>query len=157
MQQQQASSHARHTSPSSMHASLQYRSFATPCTDTSKRHTQQHRPKATVARKDAQAAASRRARRAIPSPCTPRCAARADQATASSPRSHAFHAQGRASTPPPATSASLPQAAGHLAPAAAPARSPLHRCPSGHVQQHRRRVASTPRRESRRPSCPNLH
>jgi hypothetical protein len=49
----------------------------------------------------------------------------------------------------------LPQAAGHLAPAAAPARSPLHHCPSGLVQQHRCRVASTPRRESRRPSCSN--
>jgi hypothetical protein len=72
-------------------------------------------------------------------------------------RRHAFHAQGLASTPSPATSTSLPQAAGHIAPAAAPARSPLHRCPSGLVQQHRCRVASTPRRESRRPSCPNRH
>jgi hypothetical protein len=66
-------------------------------------------------------------------------------------RRHAFHAQGRASTPSPATSTSLPQAAGHLTPAAAPARSPSHRCPSGLVQQHRRRVASTPRHELPQP------
>jgi hypothetical protein len=97
---------------------------------------------------------------------TPRQAARADQVAASPsapprlprprPREHATacstgHLRAQHCRKPPATSRHP------LSPGAAPTRSPVHRCPSGLVQQRRRRVTSSPHRESRRPSCLNRH